>query len=176
MIEWMQSVMSGAGVIIVLVVAWLLCVAGVVLSCLSFSGTWLVAIASLLMLWVGDGSIGWWTVIGFLLVCVVVEVLDTLSGALGVKKVGGSRASVWVAFFAGIGGMILGAPIFPPLGSLLGMCICSFVAVYVVEIRRAERNKGDAAKVATASVIARILVILLKLVATLGMIGWLIFA
>ena len=161
--DWVQSLLSGAGVYGVLVFAWVLCVVGLVLSCLSFSGTWLVAIASLLMLWVGDTFPGWWTVIGFLVICVAVEVLDTLSGALGVKKVGGSRASVWVAFFAGILGMILGAPFFPPIGSLLGMCVCSFMAVFVVELKRAERDKGDAAKVATASVIARILVILLKL-------------
>lgn len=176
MTEWLDSVMSGVGVYSVLIVAWLLCIAGVVLSCLSFSGTWLVAIASILMVWVGDGDVGWWTVIVFIGICVVVEVLDAVSGALGVKKVGGSRASVWVAFFAGIIGMVLGAPVVPPLGSLVGMCLCSFIAVYIVEARRAERNKGDAAKVATASVIARILVILLKLLATLGMIGWLIFA
>ena len=64
-----------------------------------------------------------------------------------------------------VGGMI---PI-PIVGPLIGMLACSFGAVYLVEYRR-EKKTEQAAHIATGALIARALVIFLKVAATLGMI------
>jgi uncharacterized protein YqgC (DUF456 family) len=173
--EWWDTLLEGLGYYSLVGVVWLLCAVGVILSVLSISGTWLVLLASLILMLIrGDAFPGWVTVAFFAVVCVVVEVLDTVAGSLGVKRTGGSKASVWAAFFAGIVGMFVGGALIPVIGSVIGMLVFSFVVVYYIEKRDMEKTGGDAARVATATVVARVLVVLLKLIATFAMIIWLI--
>lgn len=165
MLDLLQSI--GLGGTYVLLV--LLCLAGVVLSCIGISGTWLVVAATLVAAVVrGDAFPGWRTVIVFILLSGLVEAAEALSGAWGVRRKGGSRLAGVLAVVGGLGGMMLGALIpLPVIGSLLGMIVGSFGLVFLVERRRL--TDGQAAGIAWGAVIARILVILLKVMVTLGM-------
>lgn len=153
---------------------WVMCAAGVVLSCLSISGTWLVVLGALIAaLLSGQAFPGLWTVLLFVGVATVVEVAEALAGVWGVKKRGGSSWAGFAALAGGLAGMFLGAllPV-PLLGSLAGMTAGSFALVYVVERARLRRS-APALHVAAGAVLARVAVVLLKVTATLGMIAWL---
>lgn len=150
----------------------LLCLAGFALSCLSFSGTWLVLLAAGLaswQRWPGFPGIG--TLVFFLLVCILVDVAESLAGAWGVRRAKGSKAAGWGAVVGGFLGMFLGGVLIPVpiVGSLLGMLGGSFGGAFWVEYRKMKRAE-HAANVATSAVLARLGVMVLKVGATLGMI------
>jgi hypothetical protein len=147
-----------------------LCLVGLVMSALSMSGTWfVVGAAAVVALLPGATLPGWGTVLVFALISGAVEGVEAIAGAWGVKKRGGSNLAGVVAMIGGIVGMILGGFIPPPLvGSLLGMLVGSFVPAWLVERHRLQEN-SKAVHIAWGAVLARVLVILLKLCATLGM-------
>ncbi|MBM4143514.1 MAG: DUF456 domain-containing protein [Lentisphaerae bacterium] len=151
----------------------LLCLAGVVLSAFSVSGTWLVAGAAALAALVREGFPGWGTVAVFAVISLLVEGAEAVAGAWGVKRRGGSGLAAAAAVLGGLLGLLLGTLIpVPVAGSLLGMIVGSYALAFAVEARRL-RNAEQAASIARGTVLARLAVILLKLAATLGMIGWL---
>jgi len=147
----------------------LLCLVGVGLSCVSISGTWLVVAATVIAAFAREDAFpGVWTVVVFVGMSLLVEVAEALAGAWGVRRRGGSHAAgVW-AVLGGLLGMVLGTLIpIPVVGSLIGMMTGSFVLVFLVERRRLAADK--AAGIAWGAVAARMAVILLKVVVTLGM-------
>ncbi|MBU0679103.1 MAG: DUF456 domain-containing protein [Verrucomicrobia bacterium] len=166
--ETFLNILQGGGILLLHAVIILLCLGGIVLSCLSISGTWLVAVGALLGLFiVHDGSPGPWTVVVFLLISVLVEVVEALASAWGVKRQGGSNLAGFAALAGGLVGMIVGTPV-PVIGSLIGMLIGSFLCAYLVE-RHWLKKKEHAVKVAWGAVVARLLTVLVKVVATMGM-------
>lgn len=93
---------------------------------LSLPGNWLMVAAMALYAWLmpaeDRGSLDW-TMVGVAAALALVgEVVETLAGAAGVKRVGGSRAGTVLAFFGSlagaVAGMVLGLPI-PVVGSLI---------------------------------------------------------
>jgi len=162
--------------IIVYVIAILLSIGGVILSCLSFSGTWAVLLATGLLMWVRRPEFpGMGTVAVFFLLCVAAEVIEAVAGAWGVQRRGGSRLAGWAALGGGVLGMFLGSFIpVPLLGPLLGMLAGSFGFAFWVEHARLKKT-DHAAHVAFGAVVARIGVIFVKLGLTLIMIFTLIF-
>lgn len=168
--QWLMQ----AGEVLLWILIILSCVVALVLSCLSLSGTWMVALASIGAMLLRSGDFpGWTTVIIFLLISVAVELLEWFAGAWGVTRRGGSGWAGFAAIIGGIVGLIAGTFIpLPVVGSLVGMLIGSFALAFVVEQHRLNHT-GQAAHIARGAVIARILVILLKVVTTLGMIAFL---
>jgi hypothetical protein len=77
-----------------------------------------------------------------------------------------------MALLGSLGGMILGGMVVPILGSLVGMMAGSFALVYWTEKRRL-KHTTHAAHIATGAVLAGISVLLLKVVATAGLVLWL---
>lgn len=148
----------------------LLCITGLVLSCLSFSGTWLVSAAAILTVFLsGDQFAGWICVSAFLGISAVVEAVEQAAGTIGVTKRGGSRLAGVMAAIGGIAGAILGTLIpVPLLGSLIGMLALSFASVYLVEYIRLKKH-DKAAEIAAGTLTAKAGVILLKVLSTLGM-------
>ena len=148
----------------------LLCVAGVVLSCLGISGTWLVVAGAIIAAVIRKGVFpGLWTIIIFIVLAGLIEVVEAVAGAWGVKKRGGSTLAGFVAVAGGLIGLVLGTFIpVPVLGSLLGMLAGSFGLVFAVEQYRLKKA-GQAASIAWGTVLARVFVILLKVTVTLGM-------
>jgi uncharacterized protein YqgC (DUF456 family) len=170
--EWI----SDAGIILLQVFAAGLCLVGLVLSCLSISGTWLVCLAAILTTWLtGPAYPGWIAVATFLLLSVLVEGAEFAASSMGVMQKGGSKQAGWAAFGGALIGTIVGSFFLPPIGSLIGMLVGSFVLVYIVEKKRLENNQ-QAVDIATGAVVARVLVIFLKVGVTLGMIIWMAFS
>jgi uncharacterized protein YqgC (DUF456 family) len=155
-----------------LVIIVLLCLAGIVLSCLSISGTWLVAAASLIAIFTsGDEFPGWWTLVIFILLSAGVEVVEAIAGTWGVIKRGGSKLAGFLAGVGGLVGMFAGTLIpIPIAGPLIGMLVCSFALAYAAERYRLKKSE-PALSIAWGAVVARVLVVLVKVTVTLGMAG-----
>lgn len=172
--DQLQSVLSATGLGLGYALVALLCLAGLALSCLSLSGTWLVLLgAAVAMPLSGAPFPGWWTLLAFAGVAGAVEVLEAVAGAWGVQRRGGSGWAGLAAMVGGLAGLFLGTFIpIPLIGSLLGMLAGSFLLAYAVERRRL--NHGPrAAHIARGAVLARLLMIFLKVAVTLGLTAWL---
>ncbi len=179
---YLFSTMSGSaiaqsGLLVVSTIGWglviILCLAGIVISFLSISGTWLVLAAAILAAFLPpEGFPGWWTIIIFLVISALVEVGEFFAGKWGVEKRGGSSATGWAALGGGLAGLFIGGIIPFPANLIAGpllMIVGSFWLAYVVEYKRTSK-KNQAAHVARGAVIARILVIMAKLIVTMIMI------
>jgi len=157
--------------------AWILFagvgIAALVLSCLSISGTWLVSLLAVwAVFWKAGAAVGWWTVAVFLAVSALIEGAEFLAGSWGVQKRGGSKMAGFAALAGGLGGLVLGSFVAPVIGPLIGMLAGSFALAYAVEKRRLQEH-DRAAHIARGAVIARLLIILLKVATTLVMILYL---
>ncbi len=150
----------------------LLCLAGLVLSALTFSGTWLVLGATILAGWLrGPKFPGIVTIVIFVLLCITIDVAEWLAGAWGVQKRGGSKLAGLAAMLGGFAGLFLGNLIpIPIIGPLIGMLAGSFGLAYLVERNRLKKH-DPALRIATGAVLARIAILLVKVTATLGMIA-----
>ena len=170
--EALLGVLRGLGTGAAVLVVTGLCLAGVALSCLSVSGTWLVVVGTALTAVLRRGAFpGVWTVVVFVLLSALVEVAEALSGTWGVVRKGGSKAGGVAALVGGLAGGLVGTFLPPPLvGSVVGMLAGGFLLVYVVERRRL-RVHGKAADIAWGAVVSRVLVTGLKVMVTMGMAG-----
>ena len=170
LLAFLHHILTNLGFVLV----WVMCLVGLLLSCLSISGTWLVVGATLLsMLLVGSGFPGFGTILLMIWVAICVEVVEYVAGVWGVKNRGGSNWAGLAALVGGVAGLILGTAIpVPVLGSLLGMTAGSFGCVYGVERYRLKRA-SPAVHIALGAVVARFFVVLLKVGVTLGMMAWL---
>jgi uncharacterized protein YqgC (DUF456 family) len=157
----------GAGWLAVL----LLCLGGLLLSVLTFSGTWLVFAATLLAAWLrGPTFPGLATILLFLLLCVAIEVAEGFAGAWGVQKRGGSKLAGLAALLGGFLGLLLGSllPLFI-IGPLFGLFAGSFGCAYLVERSRSRQHQA-ALHIATGAILARLAILVVKVTATLGMV------
>jgi uncharacterized protein YqgC (DUF456 family) len=157
--------------------AVLLCIAGIFISLLAISGTWLIAIAAGILLWFRpDDAPGWAVVTLFILLAVALEVFEFVAASLGIARRGGSAAAGWAALFGGLIGMVIGGFIpVPVVGSLFGMLAGSFIFAYWVEHRRL-KHEAKAAHIARGAVWAKLSVMFFKTVAALGMTAYLWYA
>jgi len=157
---------------LLLILTILLCLIGLLLSTLTFSGTWMVLLAALITkLTVGFPTLG--TLAVCALLCIAAEVLEALAGFLGVQKRGGSKLAGLAALIGGLVGAGIGTGIFPILGTLTGMILGSFALAFLVEWNRLKHH-GQAAHIAWGTVWARLSVLFLKTALTLGMSLWLL--
>lgn len=150
----------------------LLGLAGVLISCLGFSGTWLLAAAAAIAVPLsGPAFPDWRLVIVFVAMAAAVDGIEWFASHWGVRRRGGSRLAGLAAMGGGLLGLVLGSFVLPIVGSLLGMMAGSFALAYLVERRRMQA--AGAAHIATGAVIACVLVLLLKVVVSLAMAAWL---
>ncbi|HMP88902.1 MAG TPA: DUF456 domain-containing protein [Kiritimatiellia bacterium] len=166
----MESLLQQSGWWLGHAAAVLLCLSGILVSLFAFSGTWLVAGASVILIWCRpDGAPGWWVAGAFFALSAALEVFDFFAGNLGITKRGGSMRAGWAALFGGILGMIVGsfAPV-PIISSILGMLLGSFLFAYWVERARLKQDL-QAARIARGAVWARLWVMFVKTCAALGM-------
>ncbi len=154
----------------------MLSLAGLLMSCLSLSGTWLVALAAALVaLSPVDGMPGWMLFILYLAIATAVEGIEFLAGVWGVRRRHGSRLASWAALVGGLAGMVMGTLIpIPVFGPLVGMVAMSFVLVYAVERHRLQAS-APAAHIAFGTVLSRVAVIFVKIGTTLAMSIWLLY-
>jgi uncharacterized protein len=104
---------------------------------------------------------------------VVAETADNWLMALGARKYGASRGSIWMSFLGGI----LGAVVFGPLlvwflgflGPFLGAFVGAFLSVVLYEYFKTRKNPGEAVRAGWGAVLGRFLGLLLKMMIGLGM-------
>lgn len=161
--------------ILLLILAFLLCGIGLLLSALTFSGTWLILLAALITYFSsGDPTLG--TLITFLLLCILTEVLEALAGFWGVQKRGGSKRAGFSALVGGLLGTLIGSAILPILGTLIGMLLGSFALAYTTERFLLKKEEGNAAHIARGAVLARLSIMLFKTILTAAMSLWLLIS
>ncbi|MDP6526229.1 MAG: DUF456 domain-containing protein [Kiritimatiellia bacterium] len=160
--------LAQAGIVILHVILWLSCFAGILVSCVSFTGTWIIAAAAILAAWLSGSEFpGWVTVLLLFLISGVTEVIEALAGHWGVTRRGGSKAAGIAAVAGGLLGMVAGSLIpIPLIGPLLGVCAGSFGLSYLVE-RRHMRTHQEATQVAKGALLARVAVIVFKVAASI---------
>mgnify|MGYP001807855058 CR=1 FL=1 len=134
---------------------------------LGLPGTWLMLILAVLVelidtMWLGaeDKETFGWLWIG---VCAVLallgEVLETMAGAVGTRKGGGTKRGMIGAIIGGIIGAIVLTPFIPIpiLGTLIGALIGTFVGALIGEMTGKDQIGGGAvAKAALGATIGRL--------------------
>jgi uncharacterized protein YqgC (DUF456 family) len=155
---------------------WVLCLAGIFLSLFALSGIWLVVGAAVLALFLpAPQAMGIWTVFSFLALALLMELLEWLAGAWGVHKRGGSGLASLMALVGGVAGFFLGFSIpIPLIGNFVGMLLLSFLLVFLVERQRLGQDR-QAVHIALGAVLARVIMVLVKTGAALGMSLWLLW-
>lgn len=153
----------------------LLCLAGALLSCLSLSGTWLVVLATILASFLSGATFpGFWTPVIMAGIAALVEILEFMAASWGIQQRGGSGLAGLAALGGGLAGLFLGTFIpIPLLGNLIGMLAGSFACAYAVERHRLQSH-DRASHIAFGAVLARLLILMLKVAVTLALIAWLV--
>ncbi len=147
-----------------LVVVILTALLGVILTLCTLPGTWLMVLASLLMLLWQPGMFKWYTIAGLAVLAIVAEVFELLSGAVGAKKFGGSRNAAWGAIGGGILGAILGTfllPI-PVVGTIVGAVAGAGGGAMIIERHMNSKSWNDAAKIGTGAAVGRLAAVIIK--------------
>ena len=123
----------------------------------------------------GEQAPGMLTVLSFLALALLMEMLEWVAGSWAVIKRGGSRLGSLMALIGGVLGFFLGFTIpIPLIGNIIGMVLVSFLLVFWVERQRLGHDR-QAAHIALGAVLARVYVVLAKTGAALGMSIWLLW-
>ncbi|MDD5134500.1 MAG: DUF456 domain-containing protein [Phycisphaerae bacterium] len=141
---------------------------------LALPGSWLMIITVIsFSLW-QKGIFSVYTIIAAVVLAVIGEILEFISGARGAKSAGGGKKAVISAVLGAVLGAIVGTIIIPiPLiGTLAGTTIGAGLAVLLVEKTGGVVFK-KALKSATGAGVGQLLGIIAKFV--IGIIIWLIF-
>ena len=147
-----------------------------VLSAFSISGTWLVLaaaiIAAMLSGWSNPGIVALAIILG---TSVLVEEVEFFAGTYGVRRRGGLTSAGTAALVGGIIGAGLGS-LLPILfiGSLVGMFAGSFLAAYGIEYWRLKHG-ATAGRIAVGAVMARLWILLMKVLVSFGMGAYLLW-
>ncbi len=160
--------LAQTGIVMLHLVLWGLCLTGILVSCMSFTGTWLISVAAILAAWLSGAEFpGWVTVLLFLVLSGITEAVEALAAHWGVTSRGGSRAAGLAAVAGGLIGMVIGSALLVPvIGPMIGICVGSFGLAYLVE-RRRMRTHREAANVAYGALLARVTVIVFKVAAAI---------
>lgn len=118
---------------------------GVAMVALQLPGTWVVLLASAGFALLYPQTLGWWTVAILLGLAVIGEAIETLAGAAGARKAGGTKRAMLGAVAGGIVGAIVGTALIPILlvGTLAGAMAGAGVGSIVGD-RWAGRPWGEA--------------------------------
>lgn len=142
----------------------------VLVTMIGLPGIWTMLTAALVLelcdtFWGGSETWGW-TALGVCLgLCVMGELLEFLTSALGVKAGGGSRRGMVGAVIGGIVGGIMLTPIIPIpiIGTLIGAILGTFCGALIGELTHEEADQSpNIAKSAMGATIGRVVGILAK--------------
>ena len=142
----------------------------VLVTLIGLPGTWTMLTAALVLelcdtFWGGDVTWGWAALGVCLGLCVIGELIELLTSALGVKAGGGSRRGMAGAIIGGIVGGILLTPFIPitVVGTLIGAILGTFSGAVIGELTHKEPDQVENIAVsATGATIGRIIGILGK--------------
>lgn len=116
----------------------------VLIGILGLPGNFVPVLVALIAVLAGDGTAFNWTwFIIFLLIAASGEVVDQVTGILGAKKSGASRAGMFGAAIGGIAGGIIGTAILPVIGSIIGVFLGCFALTFAFEYFFSERSAEE---------------------------------
>lgn len=131
----MDSAWIATAEVVLLAIAYL---AGWFLTLVGLPGTWLIVASAAIYAWLGPAAdsriaLGWPTVVILLLLALLGEGLETLAGAAGARRAGGSRRGMLLAIIGSVFGALFGAGIgvpIPLLGPLIGAILGAAVGAF----------------------------------------------
>jgi uncharacterized protein YqgC (DUF456 family) len=140
---------------------------------LGFPGNWLLVGVALVIALVTKFSAMTWP---YLLVCVglaaVGEILESILGAVIVGRRGGGRWAIGGSVVGGFAGVVLGAGVVPPLGSVLLGFVGAFAGAVAGEYTQ-NRRVDPALRIGLWSVVGRVAAVTAKLAVGCGIL-WVI--
>ncbi len=104
-----------------------------------------------------------------LLMAIAGELIEFVSASFGATKFGGSKKSALAVMGGCIIGGIVGTPILPIIGTLIGACLGAFAAAMAYEYLVLQREAAHAAWVGLGAVIGKALGLIAKLLIGLAM-------
>ncbi len=134
-------------------------VAALVLDVLGLFGNWVIFIGITTAGAVtGFDLYPWWILIILLLLAIVGEVLEALSGWMGARHIGGSSVGVLPPLIGALGGAVLGTIVIPIpiIGSLIGAFVGVFVGVFLYENQKHRRDVQASAMAGLGATVGRI--------------------
>jgi uncharacterized protein YqgC (DUF456 family) len=112
----------------------------------------------------------------FAFLCVltlIAETADNWLGAVGARRYGASKGSMWLSFLGGLAGAIfIGGPlalVFGPLGPVAGAFVGAFLIVIAYELYSGKR-RSEALRAGWGTLLGRVAGMVLKLVIAVAMI------
>jgi len=98
----------------------------------------------------------WWVLIILLILAVVGEVLEALSGWLGARHLGGSSVTFWPPLVGGLVGAGLGTMVFPIFGLVVGAFAGCFLGVFLYENQKHRRDVQASARAGLGATLGRL--------------------
>jgi len=132
--QWLWSTVDTAGEIVGVIALLLVNTLGVAMVALQLPGTWIILLGSAAYGWwrwdEDVTSIRWFTLAILLGLAIVGELIETLAGAAGARRAGGTRTGAVLAIFGGVLGAIVGTMVIPipVFGTIVGACLGAAVA------------------------------------------------
>lgn len=146
----------------------LLALLGVALTAITLPGAWLIVLGAFAVkLWQPE-ALSWWTIAAMIVLAVLGEVVEFLSGALGAAKAGGGKHGALGAVLGSIAGALLGIPFLPPLGPIIGGALGAAAGAVAGERWLAKKTWQDSARVGTGAGIGRLVAMLAKTLITVA--------
>jgi uncharacterized protein len=147
------------------------------LTALGLPGNWLIVLTAAVWTWLWPDldMFSRWTLIALVVLAGAGEVIEFVSGAIGVKKSGGTRWGASGAIVGGILGGLFGTALIPVpvVGTLLGLCLGAFVGATVLEYATG-RTIEESYRAGRGAAVGRAFGIAAKLV--IGAVMWLLVA
>jgi uncharacterized protein YqgC (DUF456 family) len=133
-------------------------------------GLWLMAaLAGVYTLATGERYIGWHTLIVLVLLALLGEIMELFMSGASARKVGGSRRAMLGGVIGGIsGGIVFTFVPIPVVGTLLGICVGTFVGAAGTELMGGG-DAGHSFRVGVGATKGRLLGILAKVITGLLM-------
>jgi len=144
---------------------------GIALAVFQLPGTWLILAAAIGY----DGYFGWTQItwpwlVGMAVFAVVVEVFDTLAGAVAAKRAGASRRAVVGSLVGGFAGMFIFSIPVPVLGTIVGGLLGCFAGALAGELS-VKQDLVSGARVGLFATLGKIVGLVAKTSAALVLAG-----
>lgn len=138
------------------ILLFILSVIAVLIGVLGLPGNFVPVIVALIAVLTGNGdSFTWGWFFIFLAIAVSAEVVDQITGLLGAKKYGASRAGMIGAVVGGFAGAILGTAVLPVIGSLIGVFVGCFTLTFVFELIFSSKSATDSQRAGIGAVLGK---------------------